>query len=215
MSRVLTPKRPDVDKFEDKLTPRVIGKIGVGLIVLVAVLLGAISYQYVWYRTTGFREQNQAAYKPQEVAYPSMVAGIIPVTGTEPIVNTRARAQLLENPFTATAESLAIGEDLYLNYCEPCHGKTGDGKGIMGSVPALSRRPTAENDELAGYLEGYMSFRPDIDINYVQNATEGELFYTITTGGEAIMPSFQDALDVEERWHLINYIKKVLGGSSE
>ncbi len=218
MSRVATRERehpPAGEKIDEKLTPLFIVKVGIGLLVLVAVLLGAISFQYVWYRTTGFREQNQPAYKPQEVAYPTTFAGTIPITGKEPVVNTRARAQLLENPVAATGESLEIGEDLFLTYCEPCHGKTGNGRGIMGAVPALSRRSAKENDDLAQYLEGYMSFRPDIDINFVQNETEGEIFYTITTGGESIMPSFSDALDIEQRWHLVNYIKKVLGGSSE
>jgi len=216
MSRVVERERERqaVERINKKLTPRVIVKIGIGLLVLVAVLLGAVSFQYVWYRTTVFREQNQPSYKPQEVASPATLAGTIPITGEEPIVNTRAGARLLENPIIPNAESLEIGEDLFLTYCEPCHGRTGNGVGIMGVVPPLSRRSAKENDDLAQYLAGYMSFRPDIDINFVQNETEGEIFYSITAGGEAIMPGFKDALDVEQRWHLVNYIK-TLGGSGE
>ena len=107
MSRVVERERERqaVERINKKLTPRVIVKIGIGLLVLVAVLLGAVSFQYVWYRTTVFREQNQPSYKPQEVASPATLAGTIPITGEEPIVNTRAGARLLENPIIPNAET--------------------------------------------------------------------------------------------------------------
>lgn len=218
MSRVMTPEPREQtapERTDQALTSRVIAGIAIGLIVLVGIMLSVVAYGYVWYRTSGFIEQNQQSFKPQEVAYPAAVSGTIPVTGRETVVNTRAQAKLLINEIPATADSLRMGEDLYITYCQPCHGLTGNGKGIMGSVPALGLISNKESKDLADYLEGFMSFRPDIDINFVQHETEGELFYSITNGGESIMPSFKDALDVEQRWHIVNYIKKVLGGNDE
>lgn len=191
-----------------------IAKTAIAIFVAIMAVLGLYGLQYVWYRNTGYREQNQAGFKPQEIAYPASPEGLVSTAGKEPPVETRFQARLLKNPVPANADSLSTGEDLYMTYCEPCHGRTGDGKGIMGSVPTLSMGSEGRIKTIRQYLSGYMAEVPDFDLNFVQHETEGEVYRTISTGGEAIMPSFKDALNPEQRWNLVNYIKHKLGEES-
>ena len=60
-------------------------------------------------------------------------------------------------------------------------------------------------------------FIPDpmnLTLDYVQIQPDGQLFYTISHGSIA-MPSYRDSITVKDRWHLINYIKAVLGEKPE
>lgn len=81
----------------------------------------------------------------------------------------------------------------------------------MGSVPRLAPAPEEEAADLASYLSGFMSFTPDINADFVLDLSDGELYWIITNGGEAIMPGYADALDEHARWDLINYIRNGLG----
>jgi len=51
-----------------------------------------------------------------------------------------------------------------------------------------------------------------VDLNdaYTQDQADGQLFFTLTRG-RAVMPFYRDALSVEERWHVINYVKQEFG----
>jgi mono/diheme cytochrome c family protein len=42
----------------------------------------------------------------------------------------------------------------------------------------------------------------------MQKATDGELFWKMTTG-RAPMPSWQDKLTETQRWELVNYLRKL------
>ena len=188
----------------------------VGLVFVLAFIIGSapvLGYGVFrgWILSTGFRDVNQVTLKPQEVKYPEYRIDTIDTNGVLPDASTRKKARALVNPVRPTADSIREGKDLFYNYCEPCHGETGDGQGIMGSVPMLKRKPVDGDDISLGiYLSNFTGFEPQFDISYVQNGSDGDLYYTITNGGEAIMPSYKDALSVEQRWHLINYIKKEL-----
>ncbi len=184
--------------------------------VAVAVLLGLSGYafEYVWYRNTGYLEQNAPAFKAQETAYPGRPDMTISTEGLEKTIISRLASRDLVNPVLPTAASLSAGKSSYMTYCSPCHGESGDGKGLMGSVPAMTVIEQGNEDAISLYLEGYTEDELDIDINYVQTDTDGEIFYTITEGGEGIMPAFRDALNPRDRWNLINYIKVGLGAAS-
>ena len=180
-------------------------------VIAVSVGLGAAGAWSVWYRSTGFREQFQPSAKPQKANYVPTSVDIISIRGSEPDVETRDKAALLSNPVPATNESINGGKRLYEIYCSPCHGKNGEGMGIMGAVPYLARAPQAENDSLAQYLSGYLGYKPGVDLSFVQEEADSQVYYSITNGGEAIMPGFADALSPTERWDVINYIKRGLG----
>ena len=188
--------------------------ISIALTVVILAATAASGFIYVWYRNTGFREQNSPAFKPQETAYPGTTVGAISTAGKEPAVQTPFQASQLTNPVPATSDSLGKGEQLFMTYCGPCHDSTGGGQGIMGTVPALALVSDERKTAYGFYLSGYMGEIPDIDVNFVQHESEGEIYYTITNGGESIMPSFKDALSPEQRWNLINFIKIRLGAAS-
>ncbi len=88
-------------------------------------------------------------------------------------------------------ESLAQGEYLYQINCLVCHGKEGLGDGPVGQK-FVTKSPV------------------DLHEDYTQDQADGQLFFTLTRG-RALMPFYRDALSVEERWHVINYVKNEFG----
>ncbi len=187
-----------------------------GLLFIVAFIIGffpVMGYGVFrgWILSSGFKEVNHVTLKPQEVEYPAYRIGTVDNNGVLPDASTRKKARALVNPVRPTPDSISKGSDLFYNYCKACHGEKGGGQGIMGSVPMLKGKPSDGDDKsLQKYLSNFTGSEPQFDINFVQNSTDGDIYYTITNGGEAIMPSYKDALSVEQRWHLINYIKKEL-----
>ena len=163
-----------------------------GVAVTVPVLLGltTVAWAFPWDKDM----VDQPSAKPQESEAPMDAAGV-PVIGGEtmPAPTTEAgmfeakdAAVLLENPIPATPESVAFGQYLYEINCMVCHGPEGRGDGPVGLLLATS--PVDMNDA------------------YTQDQGDGQLFFTITRG-RVTMPYYRDALSVEERWHVINYMR--------
>lgn len=96
------------------------------------------------------------------------------------------------NPVKPTAESIAMGRDLYDNNCQQCHGPNGDGKGSLAET-----LPVAPAD-----------FR--IHVPYHDDTF---LFGVISNGLGSIMPSFGDQLTETQRWHLINFLRSEFGNA--
>ncbi len=187
-----------------------------GLIFVAAFIIGfapAMGYGVfrAWYLSTGWKEVNHPYPKAQEVAYQDSVAESISAKGLQPDASTREKARKLKNPLPATSQAIRQGKTLYFSYCKPCHGESGEGEGVMGSIPMLrSKAPEGEAESLAIYLSNFTGFKPQFDLKFVQNSTDGDIYYTITNGGESIMPSFEDALYPKDRWKIVHYIKKEL-----
>jgi len=92
-----------------------------------------------------------------------------------------------KNSVEADEGSLGRGKTLYTDRCVMCHAKNGNGKGSLAlqlgyKVPDLSRA-----DALG-------------------KRTDGELYYLITHGHEA-MPGEQDFIADKEKWDLVNYLR--------
>ena len=110
--------------------------------------------------------------------------GTLSVSG--PQILTRAQARdSLTNPLSATPEVLEEGEMLYGIYCRSCHGQAGAGDGLMA---AYFRRVS------------------DLNALNIQAYSDGSL-YTVLRQRGANMPSYAEALSVEERWALVHYIR--------
>ena len=157
-----------------------------------AMMMPAVALAWPW--STDM--MNQPNIKPQEGVMIDFPERSIPVGGIPTTVADREATRNMVNPVKATSESLKKGRDLYRIYCAACHGLTGAAESpVSGKIGAI-----ALND------------------SYVQESlSEGWVWGTITFGSY-VMPSYgvpggrpdsrgSNDLNVEERWHVVNYIK--------
>lgn len=99
-------------------------------------------------------------------------------------------AQYMTNPVPSTEGSVSQGEKLFNTFCTVCHGKDGKGKGTI-------------TDEFPQ--------PPDITADVYKQKPDSFFFYRISTGGAAFMPSYAHAIDLKERWMIVNYLRKLQG----
>lgn len=161
-------------------------------VVGAALMLPAVAMAWPW--STDM--MNQPNIKPQEGTMIPFPERSIPVSGIPTKVANREEAKSLVNPIKPTAESLKKGRNLFKIYCAACHGLTGAAESPVSSkIGAI-----ALND------------------SYVQeNLTEGWIWGTITFGSY-VMPAYgvpqgkrgSNDLSVEERWHVVNYVRNGL-----
>jgi mono/diheme cytochrome c family protein len=169
-------------------------------LMIAALLMPQIVMAWPW--STDM--MNQPSIKPQELG-PGQTQMVpfpkrsVPVQGLPTTVANREEAKPLMNPIKPTAASIKKGRTLFKIYCAACHGLTGQAESPVSSkIGAISL----------------------VD-DYVQKTlTEGWIFGTITYGSY-VMPAYgspsgnaegrgSNDLDVEERWHVVNYVKHAL-----
>jgi len=122
-----------------------------------------------------------------------------PPSGTVPRGYLRANSELHEGrlsngeyveqiPVAVNREVLERGQSQYNVYCAPCHGKSGDGNGIImrgdyGYTPATSYHV----DRLRQVTDGYL--------------------YDVITNGVRNMPPYAQQIPVRDRWAIVAYIR--------
>jgi mono/diheme cytochrome c family protein len=92
-----------------------------------------------------------------------------------------------ENPLPTGPQSLEVGRRIATTNCLPCHGQT-----FTGNGPAAA----ALNPKPADWTSGR-----------VQEQTDGELFWKISTGRGAMPPWNQ--LPEKERWAVVHFIRSL------
>jgi mono/diheme cytochrome c family protein len=153
-----------------------------------AVLLGACRQKMA----------NQPRYDPLE---PSdlFVDGM---SARPRIAGTVARGELVVNevletgkmggqdvdgfPVPVTAAMLNTGEERFNIYCSPCHGRAGDGNGMIPS---------------RGYRHP-----PSFHTETLRTAKTGH-FFDVMTNGFGSMPPYAAQVAVNDRWAIIAYIR--------
>ncbi len=177
-------------------------KLSLAIIKLLAVtLLLTPGFAHAWPWSQDM--VNQISIKPQKSVDPDPNnAGMepfpkrsVPVPGTTMYVRDQEAALQLVNPITPDEKSVTTGRHLFEIYCTACHGVSGTGDGLVGEK--LIMKPfnlTLSNDIHSWDPKEY----PD-----------GYIFGMMTFGG-AVMPSYANDLSATERWHVINYVRKVL-----
>ncbi|MBI4006351.1 MAG: c-type cytochrome [Gammaproteobacteria bacterium] len=167
---------------------------GLCLILMLLCILPGAGWTLPWSEDM----RDQPSVKPQESQVFTSPSSM-PTTGTDlfpppqdisELVKARLEAGTLVNPVPRTGESINRGKVIYDTHCIVCHGEQGYGDGPVGKK--------------------YIPDPMNLTIDYVQIQPDGQLFYTISHGSIA-MPFYRDAIPVEDRWHLINYIKAVFG----
>ena len=171
-------------------------------LIAAVCLLPQVAFAWPW--STDM--MNQPAIKPQAPMPTSNFAEMaafparsVPVQGIATKVANREEARNLKNPIAATAESIKKGRTLFRIYCAACHGLTGKAETpVAGKIGAIA-----------------------LTDDYVQETlTEGWIWGTITYGS-FVMPAYgvpggnaerrgSNDLSVEERWHVVNYVRNGL-----
>ena len=109
-----------------------------------------------------------------------LLALSVPAQDT-PFHNAPPSSARLKNPYAGQQTAVAAGSRLYATNCSSCHGSHGEGSGAM---PALSQGPT-------------------------QSASDGVVFWFITTGAvDKGMPAWS-TLSERQRWQLVAYLKSL------
>jgi len=141
---------------------------------------------------------NQARYEPLEAseAFPDGRASRPVVEGTV----ARGRLRLDDHRYTGMVDgepattfphpvdrpALERGRERYEIFCTPCHGKVGNGDGIV--VQRGFRRP--------------MSFH----VPRLREAPPG-YFFDVVTNGFGAMSSYAAQVPVDDRWAIVAYIR--------
>ena len=89
-------------------------------------------------------------------------------------------------PFPVTKEIVDRGEERYNIYCSVCHGRTGDGDGMI--VRRGYRRPPSYHEER------------------LRQAPVGH-FFDVITNGWGTMPAYGWVIPPRDRWAIIAYIR--------
>jgi len=128
------------------------------------------------------------APQPLAVSPRVMPEGTLPVDGM-PTMSLEDMTIKLHNPLQPpTPQDLAHGKDLFLTDCAPCHGDTGAGD---GPVAHLLQHPPKN------LLTGVSKNLPD-----------GYIYAYIRNGG-IWMPSYGDAMNSNERWQVVSYVRSM------
>lgn len=102
----------------------------------------------------------------------------------------------IKNPLEATEANLAVGKKLYEINCKVCHGEKGDGNGQIVELPDGS--------------DGPYTARPPKYSERLKQINDGQIFYSVSYG-KGQMGGYGFQLSVNERWQVIQYIKKMAG----
>ena len=107
-------------------------------------------------------------------------------------------------PEESTEESIARGRVVYEEQgCAACHGEVGRGDG--------SSAPTLVNDKGDPIKVADLTQR----WTYRGGPTKEDIYRTFSTGLNGTpMPSYADSLEVEDRWHLVNYVYSLGDGDN-
>ena len=96
-----------------------------------------------------------------------------------------ASVKSVKNPFAGQAAAIKVGGEIFSTRCSKCHGQQGQG---TGNIPALTKSST-------------------------QSASDGELFWFITTGSvNDGMPAWEK-LPEKQRWQIVAFIKAMHGSA--
>lgn len=95
-------------------------------------------------------------------------------------------AEVNEFPFEITRADLTRGRERFEIYCTPCHGRLGDGQGLVVKR-GLKAPPSYHSDRVLKAPLGH--------------------YFDVVTNGFGAMPTYASRVPVDDRWRIIAYIK--------
>lgn len=90
------------------------------------------------------------------------------------------------NPYALTKEFILRGQERFNVYCTPCHGRLGDGKGMIVER-GMPSPPTYHSERLRTVKDAYI--------------------YDVITNGFGRMYSYASRISPEDRWAIIAYVR--------
>ena len=100
-----------------------------------------------------------------------------------------AKYKKMKNTYAGVEDPGRVGKSLYVVHCKSCHGKTGMGDGTKS--------------------KSLKTAIPDFTSSEVQSQTDGELYYKTIFGRDEMHAYEKKIRDEEDRWLLVNYIRKL------
>ncbi len=96
-----------------------------------------------------------------------------------------------------TKENLTRGKERFNIYCSPCHGRSGDGKGMIASRGLAMRRIPGNyhTEKLRKMPLGH--------------------FYDVITNGFGVMYSYASRVEPDDRWRIAAYIRVLQASQDE
>lgn len=123
--------------------------------------------------------------------YGEATGGVIPASdsaararASEPPVKDFDRTGSI--PMQVTHTVLERGKDRYNIYCSPCHGRLGDGKGMI--------------------VQRGFPVPPSFHMDRLRQAADGH-YYDVITNGFGVMFSYASRIAPEDRWAITAYIR--------
>lgn len=89
------------------------------------------------------------------------------------------------------------GQERFAIYCAPCHGRTGDGKGMV----VCKRDKVTDPCQSRGFAP-----LPSYEDPRLREMPDGQLFATITHGVRT-MPAYGPQIPVGDRWAIVSYVR--------
>ena len=180
------------------------------LAVLALVAIAAMACANGTYPLDIFYEMHyHQSYGPQEPSRLYTPKGAVPITGREVPLDALTRQEIvdLQNPLVRDGVRLDVeqGKALFVTNCAMCHGDAGRGDGAVLDtmrevygyqiklVTDLTTVLTIESDTSDGTIFGIIS-----DRNLMFPGIQGW-----------VMPQFRELMSAEERWMLVNYVRKL------
>jgi Cytochrome C oxidase, cbb3-type, subunit III len=119
---------------------------------------------------------------PGTVARGELYAEKAYYTGIDPEGDTVAHS-----PVPLTMELVERGRDRYNIYCSPCHGRAGDGKGIIATREGMAPPASFHDPRLLAAKDGH--------------------FFNVVSNGLRNMQSYRHQIPVHDRWAIIAYVR--------
>jgi mono/diheme cytochrome c family protein len=138
--------------------------------------------------------ESSAIFRNESSAQP-LVVGTEPrrdvagaVLDEDELLNTGKQAGQLANvfPFAITRADMDRGEERFNIYCSPCHGKTGEGNGMVVQR-GYRQAANFHIDRLRMMPVGY--------------------YIDVMTNGFGVMPDYRAQITVDDRWRIAAFVK--------
>lgn len=161
--------------------------LGVGLVLLAATGCRQNmhnQHKLEAYEASDFFADRQGSRQLPDAVVPLGTFGgeVAPYTG---LIVTPA-AQNFDAMPPMSIELVRRGQERFNIFCSPCHGRAGDGQGMI--VQRGYKQPTSFHDPRL------LAAQPDY-------------FVTVMTEGFGVMPSYKEEVPVRDRWAIAAYIR--------